>query len=163
MKRASIVLICYLLSLLVFSLFFSWLGVKEFKPNPSTLKTLQHPMMLVTIITGLIALRFAVTARSFKIFLIVYVCLWLLRIPVNFTNNQIAENLAWYKKYGVNRFTFKYYDSVTRICTPLPFIIYWFIMYFFDIVTRTFVKGHKPTGSTEPDGGVVAEQEINKL
>ncbi len=153
MKRAAIVLVCYLVSLLAFSLFFSWLGVREFKPNPSTLKTLQQPMMLVTIIAGLIALRFTVSARSFMVFFIVYTCLWLIRIPVNYVISTAADNMHWLKKYALDWVLFKYYDSVTRICTPLPFVIYWFIIYFFDMVSKTFNKiSAGDTGNTNNTG-----------
>lgn len=161
MKRAAIVLICYLVSLLVFSLFFSWLGVKEFKPNPSTLKTLQHPMMIVTIIAGLTALRFTVSARSFKIFLLAYIGLWILRIPVNYLIEN-AANIEWLQNKGydkmVNHVLFKYYDGVTRICTPLPFIIYWFILYFFELINKRFsvLSSDKKTG-TENESPLLEE------
>lgn len=131
MKKAAIVLIAYLLALFLFSLLFSWLGIKNFEVQISTIETLLKPMMIVTIIGGIISLYFTVSHRSFKIFLIAYCCLWALRYPINLAGEKIGEIVILNKHLRFDWFIFRYYDNITHICSPLAFLIFWFIDHFF--------------------------------
>jgi hypothetical protein len=131
MKRAAKVLVIYLLSLLVFSLLFSWLGIKSPYLPMSTLKTVISPMMMVTAIGGIIALKYTVPLKSLKIFLLVYSFLWLFRFCMLYLANYIGEATILNKTFRFDLIIPSYYENVSRIGTPLPFIIFWFINYLF--------------------------------
>lgn len=134
MKKAVKVLIVYLLSLLVCSLIFSWLGFNKILLPSFDNKFDDIGLMIIpTIIGGIISLRLIVTAKSFKIFLFVYVSLWLIRFAALYIGNQLVEVYVFNRAYRFDLIIYNYYTTVSRLQTPLPFIIYWFINYLYTI------------------------------
>lgn len=135
MKKAVKVLVIYLAGLLVCSLIFSWLHINQIYLNfsISKLDNEVNIMLIPTIIGGLIALRMTISAKSFKIFLLVYACLWVFRFIALYIGNQLGEVYIFGRAYRFDLIIFNYYQTVSRLQTPLPFIIYWFINYLFTV------------------------------
>jgi len=131
MKRAANVLVIYLLSLLIFSLIFSWLGIRSTYLPMSELKTVLSPMMAVTVIGGFISLKYTVSPKSLYIFLVVYIFLWIFRFFMLYLANQIGEATIFSRTFRFDLIIPNYYENVSRISTPLPFILFWFINYLF--------------------------------
>jgi len=131
MRRAAKVLVIYLLSLLTFSLLFSWLGIRSSYLPMSDLKTVISPMMVVTVIGGIISLKYTVPAKTLNIFLLVYGFLWIFRFFMLFMANKIGTVIIWHRTFHFELIIPNYYENVSRIGTPLPFIIFWFINYLF--------------------------------
>jgi hypothetical protein len=131
MKRAANVLVIYLLSLLIFSLIFSWLGIRSTYLPMSELKTVLSPMMAVTVIGGFISLKYTVSPKSLYIFLVVYIFLWIFRFFMLYLANQIGEATIFNRTFRFDLIIPNYYENVSRIGTPLPFILFWFINYLF--------------------------------
>jgi len=131
MKRAANVLVIYLLSLLIFSLIFSWLGIRSTYLPMSELKTVVSPMMAVTVIGGFISLKYTVSPKSLYIFLVVYIFLWIFRFFMLYLANQIGEATIFSRTFRFDLIIPNYYENVSRIGTPLPFILFWFINYLF--------------------------------
>jgi hypothetical protein len=127
MRKPVKVLIIYLISLLVFSLIFSWMGFENFATNTAIPRSSFSPLMVVTIIGGMVALKYSVSGRSLKIFLIIYGCLWILRCILLLLGNQIGEAYIFNRKFHFDLIISTYFENVSRLNTPLPFIIYWFI------------------------------------
>ncbi len=131
MKKAAWVLTLYLFVLIVCSLIFSWLHITN-----SSIPLIQHkvfitPLMTITIIGGLLSLRYTVSSASFRMFIIAYCCLWILRLSIIYVGNQIGQTTIGNKNYNVDFIISNYYRFVSRLDTPLPFIIFWLINYIF--------------------------------
>jgi len=134
MKKAVKVLVIYLAGLLVCSLIFSLLHINQGTIfSTSKIDYEVNIMIFPTIIGGLIALRMTISAKSFKIFLLVYGCLWILRFIALYIGNQLGEVYIFGRAYRFDLIIFNYYQTVSRLQTPLPFIIYWFINYLFTV------------------------------
>ena len=131
MKKAAKVLTVYLLFLLVFSFILSWLGLTDSFLNVGRIKAFS-PMMLATIVGGIISLYYTVTPKALKIFLIVYGCLWVIRIGMLYVANQIGIVTIGQRVFHFNIIIPIYYENVSRVGTPLPFVIFWFINYLFN-------------------------------
>ena len=131
MKKAAIVLTVYLLFLLVFSFILSWLNLTDSFLNVGRIKVFS-PMMLATIVGGIVSLYYTVTPKALKIFLIVYVCLWIIRIGMLYLANQIGIVTIGQRVFHFEIIIPNYYENVSRIGTPLPFVIFWFINYLFN-------------------------------
>lgn len=131
MKKAAIVLTVYLLFLLVFSFILSWLNLTDSFLNVGRIKAFS-PMMLATIVGGIVSLYYTVTPKALKIFLIVYVCLWIIRIGMLYLANQIGIVTIGQRVFHFEIIIPNYYENVSRIGTPLPFVIFWFINYLFN-------------------------------
>ena len=131
MTKAAKVLIIYLLSLLVCSFIFSWLNIRSSYLPMSEFKTVLSPMMAVTVIGGFIALKYTVPAKSFYVFLLIYIFLWIFRFCMFYLANYIGEATVFNRSFRFDLIIPNYYDNVSRIGTPLPFIIFWFINYLF--------------------------------
>ena len=141
MKKASKIFMIYLLSLLVFSLIFSWLGITNFIWNIAKLKIPVNPMMILTVAGGIISLRNTVSFYSFKLFLKIYIGLWILGFLVIYAGNQIGEVFILNRHFKFDQILKYHYENFSRISTPLPFIIFWFINYIFskqEINTESF-------------------------
>ncbi len=138
MKKAAKVLGVYLLALLVCSLIFSWLGFKNvFSNYGGGIGGLELNIMTIpTIIGGIIALKLTVPLRSFKLFLVIYTILWCIRIILTYVGNQLGEVFIFGKPYHFDIIISNYYQTVSRLQTPLPFIIYWFINYLFTTIIK---------------------------
>jgi len=95
-----------------------------------------NPIWIPTIIGGLVALRITLPPRSFKLFVIVYIILWLLRFTLLYFANQIGEISFLNRTYRFDLIIYNYYKNVSRLDTHLPFVMYWFINYLFTIVIK---------------------------
>lgn len=124
MKKASRVLICYLIALIVSSLLFSWMGIENWSIPISNNKIFITPTMMVTIAGGFLSLWYTVSANSFRLFMIVYFTLWGVRLLLLFVGNQIGLTFIFNKNYNVDFIIGNYYRFVSRLDTPLPFIIF---------------------------------------
>ena len=131
MKKAAKVLTVYLLFLLVFSFILSWLGLTDSFLNVGRIKVFS-PMMLATIVGGIISLYYTVTPKALKIFLIVYGCLWVIRTGMLYVANQIGIVTIGQRVFHFEIIIPNYYENVSRVGTPLPFVIFWFINYLFN-------------------------------
>ena len=131
MKKAAKVLTVYLLFLLVFSFTLSWMGLTDSFLNVGRIKAFS-PMMLATIVGGIISLYYTVTPKALKIFLIVYGCLWVIRIGMLYLANQIGIVTIGQRVFHFEIIIPNYYENVSRVGTPLPFVIFWFINYLFN-------------------------------
>jgi len=138
MKKAITVLIIYLISLLLFSLILSVLGLGKLEIPVMNHKLLLTPMMLISIAGGIFALKLTVPFGSFRIFLIFFCAIWSLRLLLLFIGNYIGQITIFNKHINVDFVIANYYSNVSRLDTPLPFIIYWLVNYFF--FTRKEIK-----------------------
>jgi hypothetical protein len=129
MKKAVIVLVAYLVLLLIFSLIFSYTGINNSAIEMGATKKLLTPMMGVTVIGGIIALYLTVDKKLLKLFLIIYLFLWLLRIAMLYLSQYIGEVSVFGRAFRFDVIIPNYYENVSRITTPLPFILFWFINY----------------------------------
>jgi hypothetical protein len=132
MKQAARVLIIYLFGLLVCSFLFSIAGLTEFVLSK---QVTIRAMMPVTVIGGILALRKTVSGRALKIFLVVYFCLWVLRFIIIYFASKVGEVNFLGMSFRVDLISMGYYRSISRLETPLPFVIFWFINYFFSAAT----------------------------
>lgn len=136
MNKAAKVLLCYYLLLGICSLIFSWLNIHSLYYLYAGQKMEVNPIMIPTIIGGIIALKLTVPARSLKIFLIVYFGLWVLRFFLMYIANQIGEAHIFNRTYRFDLIIANYYRTVSRLDTHLPFVIFWFINYLFTVVLK---------------------------
>ncbi len=95
-----------------------------------------NPMWVPTIIGGIVALRLTVPPRSFRLFIIVYIILWMLRFTLLYFANQIGEINFMHRTYRFDLIIYNYYKNVSRLDTHLPFVMYWFINYLFTMVIK---------------------------
>jgi hypothetical protein len=141
MKKAIKVFSIYLLVLLLCSLLFAWLNINSDKLDVqlAVLGGIQ-PILIPTIIGGLIALKLTVPPKVFKTFILVYAGLWLLRIILLNIADRIGAVQLFNKTYRFDIIIRSYYQTISRLETPLPFIIFWFIYYFYSILQNKEVK-----------------------
>ncbi len=141
MKKAIKVFSIYLLVLLLCSLLFAWLNINSDKLDVqlAVLGGIQ-PILIPTIIGGLIALKLTVPPKVFKTFILVYAGLWLLRIILLNIADRIGAVQLFNKTYRFDIIIRTYYQTISRLETPLPFIIFWFIYYFYSILQNKEVK-----------------------
>ena len=131
MKIASRILMLYLLLLIASSLIFSWLGIGTWAIPLLQHKVLITPSMIVTIFAGIIFLKYTVSSAAFRIFIIVYCSLWVFRLSIIYIGNQIGQTTIGHKNYNVDYIISNYYRFVSRLDTPLPFIIFGLINHIF--------------------------------
>jgi hypothetical protein len=132
MRKAVKVLIGYLFGLLLCSLLLKYLGIEHYvNPLNDSRTQLHNPMMLFTIAGGLIALRLTIAKKQFSVFLIIYTALWLLRFLIIVLADRIGTVQFFGNTYRLDVIIPNYYSSVSRLATPLPFVIFWLINYYF--------------------------------
>lgn len=136
MKKAIKVFTIYILFLLLCSLLLAWLNINSDKLNSQKAVFGIQPILLPTIIGGLIALRLTVPSKVFKTFILVYIGLWVLRIILLTIADCIGAVHLFNKTYRFDSIIKTYYQTVSRLETPLPFIIFWFIYYFYTILQK---------------------------
>ena len=131
MGRATRILMIYIAGLLIFSLFFSWLNLKNFYIpfNNSSLEI--RPMMLVTIIGGVLALKLTVSPGALKVFLLIYISLWALRYLLLYIAIHLGQVNIFGKIFHFDIIVPGYYKTVSRLETPLPFVTFWLINHLF--------------------------------
>jgi len=131
MSKAVKVFVLYIVLLLICSLIFSWFNINsDFHNIPGSLYGVRL-IMIPTIIGGLIALKYTVPAKPFKIFVMVYFSLWVVRYIVLFAANQIGTVFLFSKTFHLDLIIANYYKTASRLETPLPFVLFWFIYFFY--------------------------------
>lgn len=131
MRKAAKVLMIYLLALGVFTIILSFFNFNSFYFTYAGQPVEYKPIMIPTIIGGIIALKLTVSPGSLKIFLVVYFSLWALRFLVMYAAQEIGEVHVFNRAYRFDLIIAGYYRTVSRLETPLPFVIYWFVNHLF--------------------------------
>jgi hypothetical protein len=131
MRKAAKVLAIYLLILFSISILLSWFHLTSFF-IPFIAPSIEvRTIMIFTIIGGIWALKLTVKPYSLKIFLFAYAGLWLLRFAVLYVANNVGEVYLFSRPFRFDLIVGNYYSTVSRLETPLPFVIFWLINYFF--------------------------------
>lgn len=131
MKPAKVLLFYYIF-LGLSSILFSYVGIGEaLNYNYAGKRMKFEPMIVPIIIGGLISLRLTVSARSFKIFIMIYAGLWALRFFLLYFANKIGGTYVFGHYFRIDLIVNNYYKTVSRLDTHLPFVLYWFVNYFF--------------------------------
>jgi hypothetical protein len=133
MKRPLKILTAYLLGLLLCSLVFEYLGIINYLNTFDDSKTsLLNPMLLLTVFGGIFVLRLLVSRMAFKAFLLGYSLLWAIRFLLLYVAPKIGTVYLMGKSYRFDIIIPHYFSFVSRLSTPLPFVIYWILYYLFD-------------------------------
>lgn len=130
------VLFCYYIFLGTFAVLFAVFKIHSFKFSYGGGLTEFNPIWVPTIIGGLVALKLTLPPRSFKLFVIVYTILWILRFTLLYIANRVGEVTISNRVYHFDLIIYNYYRNVSRLDTHLPFVLYWFINYLFTIVVK---------------------------
>jgi hypothetical protein len=130
MKKAFPVLLIYLACLLVFYFLFRWLEIADWEYLIAD-KIPLTALFIVAAIGGIIALRFTVSPASFRIFLIVYSALWMLRLLFLYLGTTMMPVHLGSKAFDIPAILTNYFTFVFRLDTPLPFMFFWLIDYLF--------------------------------
>lgn len=131
MKKAVKVFIAYAIFLLLCSFILAKLNINsDLRESQNTMFHFQ-PIMFPTVIGGLIALWLTVPPKIFKGFILAYLGLWAFRILILYIASKIGEVHFINRVYKFNLIVKNYYKTASRLDTPLPFIIFWFIYYFY--------------------------------
>jgi hypothetical protein len=133
MAKPVKVLICYLGALFACTLIFMWLKIQVVYIPYGNDKIEVKTIMLATIIGGIIALRLTVSQRALRIFILIYACLWAIRFIILYAAIHIKEINFFGRIFHLDLIIPGYYNTVSRIGTPLPFIIFWLINHIFSI------------------------------
>ena len=152
MGKAAKVLLAYYIFLALISLLFSVLGLKPYYFDYAGGTTEFNPIWIPTIIGGMIALKLTLPLRSFKLFVVVYVILWILRFLLLYAGNKLGVVEIFHRPYHFDKIFSTYYKNVSRLDTHLPFVLYWFANYLFTIVMKQQEKKEENT---------VPEKQIN--
>ncbi len=136
MSKAAKVLLAYYIFLGVTSLIFSLLKIHKIYFDYGGRPTEFNPIWIPTIIGGLVALKLTLPPRSFKLFVIVYIILWILRFTLLYVGNTMGEMKLFGRPYRFDLIFYNYYKNVSRLDTHLPFVLYWFINYLFTKVVK---------------------------
>jgi hypothetical protein len=136
MSKAVKVFIIYIIFLLACSIVFNWFNISsDFQNIPRSLYAVRL-IMIPTIIGGLIALKYLVPPKPFKIFLVVYFSLWIVRYMILFAANNLGEVHLFNRTFRFDMIIANYYKTASRLETPLPFIIFWLIFYFYNSINK---------------------------
>lgn len=130
------VLLVYYIFLGASAIVFALLKIHSFKFNYGGGQTEFNPIWIPTIIGGLVSLKLTLPPRSFKLFVIVYITLWVLRFTFLYIANNIGVVEISNRVYHFDLIIYNYYKNVSRLDTHLPFVLYWFINYLFTMVVK---------------------------
>lgn len=133
MNKAFRVLILYSLGLLACSFIFNYFGINA---DYGGLSYAVNPIMIPTIIFGIIALKILVPSKPLKIFLIVYFTIWAFRFFLIFLGKEVGVLDIFGAKFRIDLIIANYYKTASRLETPLPFIIFGFIYYFYTLIVN---------------------------
>lgn len=136
-KKAAKVLIVYYIFLGLSSLIFSLLHIHSYYVPFAGQLTELNPMWIPTITGGIIALKLTLPPRSFKLFIIMYSILWILRFTMLYAGNKLGPVELFHHTYRLDMIVQNYYRTVSRLDTHLPFVLYWFINYLFTVATAS--------------------------
>lgn len=131
MNKAFRVLILYSLVLLACSFVFNYFGINA---DYGGLSYAVNPIIIPTIILGIIALRILIPSKPLKIFLIVYFSIWALRFLLIFLGKEVGILNIFGAKFRIDLIIANYYKTASRLETPLPFIIFGFIYYLYTLI-----------------------------
>ncbi len=149
MGKAAKVLLAYYIFLALVSLLFSLLNLKPIYFDYAGGGTEFNPIWVPTIIGGLIALKLTLPPRSFKLFVIVYTILWILRFILLYIGNKLGVVVLFDHPYHFEKIFYTYYKNVSRLDTHLPFVLYWFANYLFTIVIKQQQEKKEEDNTTE--------------
>ena len=130
MKKVFSVLLVYLCFLLVFYFIFKWLHIANWEYTIAD-KIPITALFIVATIGGIFALKFAVSPASFRIFLIVYSALWVLRLLILYWGTKMGAIQLGNKAFDIPSILTNYFTVVFRLDTPLPFMFFLLIDYLF--------------------------------
>jgi hypothetical protein len=130
MKKTFSILLIYLLFLLLFYFISRWLGLADWeyiiaKKIPIT------ALFIAAAVGGIISLKFAVSPASFRIFLILYSALWVLRLLILYLGTKMGAIQLGNKAFDIPAILTNYFTFVFRLDTPLPFMFFLLIDYLF--------------------------------
>lgn len=131
MNKAFRILLLYSLVLLACSCVFNYFGINA---DYGGLSYAVNPIIIPTIILGIIALRILIPSKPLKIFLIVYFSIWALRFLLIFLGKEVGILNIFGAKFRIDLIIANYYKTASRLETPLPFIIFGFIYYFYTLI-----------------------------
>lgn len=132
MKRGVKILSFYIIGLLLCSVVLKLFKVENyFNTFDDSRTSLLNPMLLLTVVGGLVSLRMLVSKRAFSAFLIIYSCLWIIRYILLLLAGTIGEMHLLGKSFHFDIIIPNYYSNVSRLGTPLPFVIFWLLHYLF--------------------------------
>lgn len=132
MRKAVKVLLGYLFGLLMCSLLLKYFGIENYvNPLNDSRTQLLNPMMIITVLGGILSLWLTLPKKQFYVFLLIYSSLWALRFLVLFLADTIGTVELLGKAYRLDVIIPNYYSSVSRLATPLPFVVFWLINYYF--------------------------------
>jgi len=130
MKKNLLVLLIYLIYLLVFYLIFRWLEIANWQYLIAG-KIPLTALFIVAAIGAIVALKFTVSQASFRIFLLVYGSLWMLRLIILYLGTKMGPVYLGNKAFDIPAILTNYFTFVFRLDTPLPFMFFWVIDYLF--------------------------------
>jgi hypothetical protein len=135
-NKAAKVLLAYYLFMGGCSLIFSWLHIHSYYFDYAGQKAEFEPILIPSILGGIAALWLTVPLRSLKIFLLIYSCLWILRITLIYVANTVKDITIFHRIYRIDLIINNYYKTVSRLDTHLPFVLFWFANYLFSTVLK---------------------------
>lgn len=131
MKKAVKIFVAYILFLVACSFVFNKFNISsEHFTSDASIYSLRL-IIVPTIIGGILALKYLVSPKTLRIFLVIYASLWALRYLFLFLGEQLGEVYLFNKSFRFDLIISSYYRTISRLETPLPFIIFWFIHYIF--------------------------------
>lgn len=133
MNKAVKILVLYSLVLLVCSFLFTYFGINA---DYGGLSYAVNPIMIPTIVFGIIALKILVPTKALRVFLIVYSAIWAFRFFLIFLGKELGTLNIFGTKLRVDLIIANYYKTASRLETPLPFIIFGFIYFFYSKMKR---------------------------
>jgi hypothetical protein len=143
MKNIFSVLLIYLFSLFVFYFISRWLHIANWEYTIAD-KIPITALFIVATIGAVIALKFVVSPASFRIFLIVYSALWMLRLLILYMDNKISPIQLGNKAFDISAILTNYFTFVFRLDTPLPFMFFLLIDYLFKKPKKSTPDLQKP-------------------
>ena len=150
MRKAVKVLLGYLFGLLICSLLLKYFGIENYvNPLNDSRTQLLNPMMIITVLGGILSLWLTLPKKQLYVFLLIYSALWILRFLVLFLADKIGTVELLGNTYRLDVIIPNYYSSVSRLATPLPFVVFWLINYY--LIER---------GKSHPDGDSRTEKEV---
>lgn len=148
MSSAIKIFMIYLLSLIACSLLLSAIKYYGFYWYLFDIRFEFRIMTWVTLIGGIVALNQLVSKKALKIFLIIYFSLWLLRFLILYLSDVVGVVHFGGRAFHLNHIAPSYYRTVSRIETPLPFIIYWLVLYLLNRFNLGASQGNEEIDNT---------------
>ena len=131
MKRPVMIFAGYLFFLVIMRLLLNKFEVSAML-LPISQRRLQaevNAMLPFTILRRLISLYCILPKKFFKLFVFIYSGLWLCRIVLFLFSYQFGEVTLANKTFHLDLIINNYFLTISRLETPLPFIIFW-LFYF---------------------------------